>query len=454
MLTARDLCYTALLIPVLSVAVSSVSAEDLLDVYRLATQSDPQLLAANATRRAALEAKPRARAQLLPIISFLVNGAYNFQKLGFSDSNFNQSDNFESYGYSINLVQPLYDHRLYVQLSQADASISEAEAQYGVAQQDLIVRLADAYFTVLSARDNLQFVKTDKEAIDRTLEQSRKRFEVGLIAITDVLESEAQYDLAVAREIKARNDLSDAREALSEITGQSHETFRVEVNPNMPLWIPAPPDIEWWTAVAQEKNLRLLSARYTSQVARKEISLERAGHYPTLSLVVQAARGINGGGLGGVSIGRRGFAIRGSTTDASIQLQVSVPIFSGFLVSSRTHQATYRYSEARENQEAARRTAVRQVRDAYRAVETSVQRVTALKQAVASTKSALEATTAGYQVGTRTIIEVLDAQSDYYQAIRNHKQARYTYLLSTLRLKQATGTLSEQDLTAINAWLQ
>jgi type I secretion outer membrane protein, TolC family len=429
----------------LALGAGGSHGDDLLAVYRLAAENDPGVLAANAVRLAALEAKPQARALLLPLIEGSATVAYNYQKLDFADSPFfrDRTEEFKSHSFSLDLSQAVYNNSLYAELRQADASIAQAQATYDAALQNLIVRVANAYFGVLAALDNLEFIHQDKEAIGRALEQSRKRFEVGLIAITDVLESEAQYDLAVAREIQARNELSDAREALSEITGRHHENL-AGMGAERPLTIPEPADMEQWVKVAEQQNLQVLAAQSAAQLAREEIAVQRSGHYPTLTLEVQSFRDVaTGGTFGEITI-----------DSASAGLELNVPIFSGFLVTSQTRQAAYLYTQSHQDLERTRRAALRQARDAYRGVQTSISRVEAFAQAKVSIQSALQATNAGYEVGTRTIIELLDAQTDHFRAIRDYKQERYTYLLNTLQLKQAAGILSERDMGQVNGWLE
>ena len=419
-------------------------ADNLLDVYRLAAQSDPKLKAAEAARQAVAQAKPESRALLFPDINVTANAARTRQSQTFNNPFFGSTLNetFNSHVYSLNLVQPIYRHSTFVLLRQADARIGQADAQYRATQQAVMLQVAQRYFAVLSAEDNLRFVRAEKAAIARQLEQARKGFEAGLGTITDVQEAKARYDLAVAQEIAAQNAVANSREALGELTGRYHETL-TGLGKGMPLVTPQPADVKRWTAAALQHNLRIIAARYAVKVAREQVDLQRSGHYPTLDLVGSRSKLVSGERLFG-----------GNTTSTSIGVQLKVPLFQGGLVSARTRAAAYRYNEAQDQLEEARRAMLRQTRDAYLGVMSGISRVQALKQALASSESSLKATEAGYRAGTRTIVDVLNAERELYRARRDYADARYQYLLETLRLKQASGSLAFTDLEKINAWLE
>jgi outer membrane protein len=419
------------------------SAEDLLALYDLAVFRDPQILAADAARKAAGEAVPQARAQLLPFVNLSGDVNYNRLNQDLGVGTERGVEHFGSRGYTLSLTQPVYDRASYVQLSQAEASVAQAETQYRAAQLDLIVRLAEAYFNVLAAQDNLEFRQAEKEGIARQLDQATQRFEVGLIAITDVNTAQAAYDGAVADEIAAINLIADRKEALREIVGMQVE----ELSPlaeEIPLLVPEPQDIEAWTKIALEQNYQLLAARYATQVAHAQIQVQRSGHYPTLDVVASHSFDKTGGGSFGDS------EIRSS----AIGLQLNVPIYEGGAVNSRTRQALHDYQQAIDEQEGERRAVVSQARNAYRGVETSINTVRALAQTVVSAKSALAAEEAGFEVGTRTSVDVLTVQSGLFQAERDHARERYNYILSGLRLKQAAGILHRADVEGINTWLE
>lgn len=417
---------------------------DLIDIHRLALQNDPQVRAAEAQRFADMEAKPQARAQLLPFVSF--DASYNRIRSEFDASPTQPAGSF-SYGaaqWGVSLVQPLYHHEYFAQLRQAGAVLGRADAVYSAVQQALLVRSAQSYFGVLAARDLLQFARAEKESIGRQLEQAQQRFDVGLIAITDVHVAQAAFDLATAREIEAANQLQSANEALFELTGEFVEGVDPLVR-DIPLVSPQPAQIDEWVKVAMDQNFDLIAARFNAQVAEEGISLQRSGHYPALDLV---------GSLGRTENGSDAPPQLRDGEDAIIGLQLNVPLFQGGAVRSRTRQAGFLYAQAREQVEQQRRLTLRQTRDAYNAVIAAVNRVNALAQARVSAASALEATEAGMEVGTRTAVEVLTARTDLFRAESDYAQARYDYLINTLLLKQATGTLSIVDLEQINGWLQ
>ena len=428
---------TLIILYALIVLPVSVNATNLDDIYQLAVENDPQFRAAYSTYQAELTAKPQARSLLLPSASFSADVSENS-----SESNLSGKSDFQSNGYKLSLSQPVFHYNYFVQLGQANESIKKAASEYSAAQQELILRVAQRYMDVLAASDNLEFAQSEKKAIARQLEQARKRFEVGLIAITDVHEAQAAFDLANAQEIAAENQVSSAQEALGEITGQYHETLG-PLGKKLPLLTPDPANLESWTEVALKQNLQLRAAKNAAKIAQEDIKRLRSGHYPTLDLVASRNHSDVGGGFGA----------RETDTD-SIALQFSLPLYQGGLVSSQVKEAAHLYQKAREIMEQQRRATLRQTRDAYRGVLTDISRVKALKQATVSTQSAVEATEAGFEVGTRTIVDVLVSQRELFRAKRDYAQTRYDYLLNTLRLKQAAGTLSPEDLTNINQWIQ
>ncbi|MGA7799756.1 MAG: TolC family outer membrane protein [Gammaproteobacteria bacterium] len=433
-----------LLLTVALVTLTPAHAEDLLQVYDQAQQSDPVLKQAAATRQAALEARPQARAGLLPNLDLSANYTRNVQDIKSSSNPIfkPQTYYYNEKGYTLNLTQPLYNRSVMVQLKQADSQIRQAEAQYAAADQDLIVRVSQAYFNVLSARDNLGFAEAEKKAIGRQLEQAQQRFKVGLSASTDVQEAQARYDQAVTQVISAQDQLDSTREALAEITGQRYAHL-AGVGDVMKLIAPDPAKPNEWVSTAQRQNLSVLAGEAAMQTAQEEVQRQRAGHYPTLNVVGSYGDTSTGGAFGD----RR-------EADSAIGLQLNVPLYQGGAISSRTRQAVFQYQAAQDKLDEVRRSTTRQTRDAYRGVITGISQVKASKQAVKSSKTALQAAEAGFQVGTRTIVDVLDAQQSLYGAQRDYSQARYNYLLNTLKLKQAAGTLRRSDVKAINAWLK
>ena len=415
-------------------------AEDLLEIYRLALDNDPQLRAALAIRNSALEVRPQAEARLLPSLN-LASGA----NLVRSDVNSSPSggslNNYANATLSLNLSQSIYREEYDIQLDQADKLIAQAEVSYSAEEQALILRVAQAYFNVLSAEDSLEFARAENAAIARQLDQAKQRFEVGLIAITSVHEAQAAFDQSRADLIQAENALDNAREALQEIIMQSVDQL-APLAEELPLNPPQPQNPETWADTAQTQNLSLQAALYGVDITRMNIALQDAGDSPTVDLVGSHALNLSGSRNG---------------TDAqttTIGLQLNVPLYTGGAVSSRTRQARFDYQAAQENLDQQRRSVNRTVRDAYRGVMSSISTVEALKASTISAQSALEATEAGFEVGTRTMVDVLNAQRDLFRARSNYSKVRYDYILSGLQLKQATGTLTADDLKQVNSWLQ
>ncbi len=428
----------AVLAPVL------VQAEDLLGIYRLSVDNDATLRAAAAERRAALETRPQARALLLPNFSLSADYSRNRNRVIDSSSAFFQPQTvyFWAKGFTLSLRQPVFNREFFVQQKQADAIVKSADAQYAAAQQDLILRVAQAYFNVLGAMDNLDFARAEENANLRQLEQAKQRFEVGLIAITDVHESQAAFDSARALEIESQNLLSSARETLRVITGRLHEHLTTLAE-EIPLVTPDPQDIEAWGKLAMEQNFAIIAAEYQTQTAEEEVKRRRSGHYPTLDLTGNHRYSdVDDGFFGG-----------SETEDSSIGLVFNLSLYQGGAVSSRVREAIQRLERSRDELDQQRREVMRQTRDAYLSILSGIETVKARKQSVVSAQSALEATEAGLEVGTRTTVDVLNVRRNLFRAERDYARSRYTYILDLLRLKQAAGTLTMADLEEINGWL-
>ncbi len=429
---------------VLLLGSGAAAAEDLKDVYNQALASDPQLRAAEAGHMAALETRPQSRAPLLPNVNFSANTQWNdvdLKKL--SSGAPDVSKKYNSSGYTLSLRQALYHHDYYVQLRQADASIAQADAQYDSAKQGLIVRVADAYFNLLAAQNQLEFAQAEKRAIEQQLKQTQQRFEVGLSAITDVHEAQAGYDGAVAQEIVAQNQLDNAREVLREITG-AEAANPAPLADDIPLVNPDPTSIDKWVDTALQQNPGVVAAEAATDLAREEVNRREAGHYPSLDIVASHNWSDT-----------TKLPLTGAEASSNVVgLQLNVPLYAGGGVSSQVRQASYLYNQAQDALDQTRRATVRSTRDAYLGVTAGISTVQARKQALASAQTALEATQAGYDVGTRTAVDVLNAQQVLFGAQRDYARARYDYALASLRLKQAAGILTEGDLEQINGWLK
>ena len=420
---------------------SSLSA-DLTSIYSLAERNDPNYQQVISKHRAALESRPQARSQLLPSLDITANTKRNNQDIT-SSSTFGSDGeiDFNSHGYSLNLSQPLFHRDRFIALSQADSEIKESEAKLAKAQQDLIVSVSETYFNVLRSVDNLAFAKIEVESLSRQLEQANQRFEVGLSAITDVQEAQAGHDLAVAQKIQAINGIDNAKEEIRELTGEYIDEFD-GLGENITLIKPVPENINSWADLSIEQNLDISAANFALETARKEIKKQYAGHLPTVDIVASHGYDSTGGRFGSTRTDR-----------SSIGLELNVPIFSGGFVSSKTREAYEQYNFAMHYLEKSRRTAQRNTREAYLGVISGISQVNALKQAVISSETALTATEAGFEVGTRTAVDVVASQRTTSKARRDYSNAKYNYILNTLKLKRSAGTLSPDDLNLINAWL-
>jgi outer membrane protein len=444
-----------------SIASHQVMAADLVDIYHRALRSDPQLREAEANRQASREAKPLAYSALLPQVQ--ATGGYTH------DENNGQSSFFVSSGFitapadtvsntrnwAVQLRQSIFRWDQIAAVRQANAVVAQAEIDYRAAQQAVILRTANAYFAVLAARDTLDAAQAAHDAISRQLEQSEKRFEVGLIAITDVEEARAANDQATATLIAAKRTLATARDQLREVTGDTVDDLS-RPGDDMPLIAPDPASEDQWVRAALDQNLDLSSARIGAQIAREAVSIANAGHLPTID-VVASTSGTTTGATTTVAAPSLGsdnvFPTDTSNHDKQVSLQVRVPIFSGGATRAQVQQAVYRHRAAHERLERTARATERGTRDAYLGVLTEISRVKALRQGVESSKTALTATEAGYEVGTRTAVDVLLARQRLFDAQTNYARSRYDYVLNVLTLEQEAGTLDEHTVGRVNAWL-
>ncbi|MFO1394528.1 MAG: TolC family outer membrane protein [Steroidobacteraceae bacterium] len=436
-------------------------AENLLDAYKAAAQSDPLILEAAAVRMAALEKKPQARGLLFPQVN--ANGQYASSDTngnntylskdiitGEPEINNNKAETTSDYWqYQFEVTQTLFNWSQWQTLKRADSEVARAEAKYRAAEQDLLVRVASRYFDVLAAEDTLTAAEATLQAVTRQLEQAEKRFEVGLIAITDVQEARAAHDNATAGVILAKRSLATAHEFLREITGEDYTTL-VKPADDMPLNQPEPGDQQSWVAKAEAQNMNVIAARFDVDIAKRDIQIAESGHMPTVELF--GTYGQNDASTTQTNNGVKGPA--DSSGDQTVYgVQMTLPVFSGGVVSSQVREQVYLHRAARERLEGAMRAAVRSTSDAYYGVVAEKARVIALKQAVASNKTALEATEAGFEVGTRTTVDVLDARRRLFEAERDYARSRYDYLINVVNLKSSAGVLVPGDLDSINAFL-
>lgn len=446
------------------------SGANLLEVYQRALQNDPVIREADANRLASRESKPQALAALLPQVQ--VSGGYTksdeeFERTTLTPSipsdptsplvarQISTDSDLTSKQYQISLRQTLFRWDQWAALKRADAEVAQAEANYQAAQQDLIHRTAQRYFDVLAAQDTVDAAQATLDAFARQLEQADKRFEVGLIAITDVQEARAAHDQAAASVIQAKRALATAQELLRELTGEPFSSLAAPVD-DLPLRSPDPENEEQWVQTALDQNLSVIAARLATDIAKQDVRVARSGHYPSIDLVASH----NDSDVDGTQRSRNvaGTITRSPADQAqlgdSIGIQITVPIYSGGATSSRVRQRVYQHRAARERLERTARETERATRDAYLGVLSEISRVRALRQALESSRTALQATEAGFEVGTRTTVDVLDARRRLFEAQTNYSRSRYDYLINVLRLQLATGTLNVGDLEEINALLR
>ena len=431
-----------ILISTILVSINSLSA-DLASIYFLAEKNDPTYQQEISKHRAVTESRPQALAKLLPSLNLSGNTKRNAQDITTSGSSVGADGeiDFNSHGYSLSITQPLFRRDDFIALAQADSQIKESEAKLAKAQQNLIIKVSKSYFNVLKSLDNLEFAKTEVTSLKRQLDQANQKFEVGLSAITDVQEAKAGYDLAVAQEIQAINKIDNAKEEVRELTGEYIDQFSV-LGKDILLVKPNPEVIDSWTELAIEQNLDIAAANFALESARKEIKKQSAGHLPTVDIVASHGYDSTGGRFGSTRTDR-----------SAIGLELNIPIYSGGLVNSKTREAHEKYNQTMHYLEKARRSAQRETREAYLGVISGISQVAALKQAVISSETALLATESGFEVGTRTAVDVVASQRATSKALRDYSNAKYDYILNTLKLKRSAGTLSPDDLNLINAWL-
>jgi len=427
---------------------ASARGEDLIQIYDLAVRSDPALKEAEQTLYSTREVKPQARALLLP--NFDLSAKAQYQRDEISDPNIfgtptagdsrRRNDTYDSQSLTASVTQSVYNRADWIRLRQSDNTIAAAEAEHRNARIDLMVRTTTAYFDVLRAADAVGVQAALQRANERQLEQSMQRFEVGLVAITDVNESQAAYDRSRADLIGAENTLNNRWEFLRRIVGPVSVPL-ARLGAQLPLKLPQPNDIDAWADAAVKNNYGVIAALEASRSTKKQIEIARSGHFPTFGL--QA----------GYDLARTGAELGTDRDTGFVALTMRLPLYQGGSVASRTRQAGYDFRAAQDRLDQARRQVLNAVKDAFRGVISSISDVQARHAAVVSAHSALESTQAGLEVGTRTQVDVLNAQQRLFQAEFDYLSARYDYIVNGVLLHQATSTLSRDVLAKSNAWL-
>ncbi len=421
---------------------------DLVTVYQDAVKNNADLAAARADLEATRELVPQARAGLLPQISGGATTSDTRTKLDEPSVTSNRS----GIVYQANLSQPIFRADRWFQLKAAEATNDQASLRFSATSQNLILQTAESYFAVLRAQDNLAATKAEEAAFKRQLDQSNERFDVGLSDKTDVLEAQASFDNARAARIIAERNVEDAFQALVTLTNRDYNSLEGILH-TLPVVVPTPNDAKAWVDTAAQQNLNLQASNYAVDAAEETVRQRKAGHAPTLDAVASYQKGDNDA-LGFSNTAASPVHYGSDVEQRSIGLQLNIPIYSGGLTSSLAREAYQRLNQVEQQREGLRRSVVQDTRNYHRAVNTDVEQVKARRQSIISNQSAVEATQIGYQVGTRNIVDVLDAQRQLYGTVRDYNNARYDYILDNLRLKQAAGTLSPADLEALAAFLK
>ena len=432
------------LVLALCAEAGSVLAADLVSIYREAQTTDAVYASARASYQAGQEKLPQGRAGLLPSVSLSANTQFNDRDLQFRNGAPGSNSIFNSNSASITATQPLFRMQNWITYEQAKNQVSQAEATFLQANQDLILRVAQAYFDVLLAENNVTLAAAQKTAFSEQLAQAKRNFEVGTATITDSNDAQARYDLSVSQEIVAQNDLEIKKRTLQQIIGRLPPALARLSTRFVPV-LPTPNNMDNWVEQANASSLQIRIAQATFDIATQEVSRNRGAHLPTLDAVASYGESGSGSGTSG-----------GSGTDSNtkfIGLQLALPIYQGGLTSSRVREALANRDKAREDLENAKRTAALNARSSFLSVTNGVAQVKAREAALISSQSSLDSTKLGQEVGVRTQVDVLNATQQLITTRRDYAQAIYTYAINVLKLKAATGTLTEDDLTYVNQWL-
>jgi len=417
-------------------------AEDLLDIYALAEQNDPQLRSAQQQRLSVEQNVPIERADLLPQLQG--SGGVDYTHTRVIDGNAGGQDVIKGSGrnLALTLSQTIYNRTENLQLDIAQLQVRQAEIDFEQARQDLILRTGQAYFQVLNADAQLELAKANRTALKRQLERAQRQYEVGLVAVTDVADAQSEYDQATAQIISARNALNNAEAALATIIGRT-ETDLDDIRTNLDVTAPQPASPEEWMDLAAEQNLGLQSAIVGTRIAQQNVDVARSQRAPTVDLE----------GSYGYDDSPSQFTGQNETLNGQVGIQLKLPIYTGGRINARSRQAAFDYQRSQFDLDSQRRQVRQQTSESYRGVQNSISEITAFRQAVESARTSLVATEAGYGVGTRTIVDVLNAELRVFQAMADYLDARYSYINNLLQLKADTGQLTAADLQAINEQL-
>jgi outer membrane protein len=420
------------------------AAADLLSVYREAQKEDAVFAAARANLSAGQEKLPQGLSGLLPALTVSGSTLYNDRDLQFRNGTPSANARFNSNGLNVTATQPLFRAQNWITYEQAKNQVSQSEAAFEQAAQDLMIRVSQAYFDILLAENNLALAIAQKTAYAEQLAQAKRNFEVGTATITDANDAQARHDLAYSQEIAAQNDLEVKKQALRQIIGNVPSSLS-RISGGFAAQLPTPNTMEAWVEQSAAASPQIKAAQKAYEVATQEVTKNRGGHLPTLDAVASYAEAGQGAGIqGGV-----GF----DSTTRYIGLQLAVPIYQGGLVNSKVREALANQEKTRQDLENARRTVAQNTRAAFLGVTSGVAQIKALEAALVSSQSSLDSTKLGQEVGVRTQVDVLNAQQQLISTRRDHAQAIYGYAINVLKLKAAAGTLAEADLAYVNQWL-
>jgi outer membrane protein len=420
-------------------------AADLIETYRAAISQDPTIASARASQQAGKEKLTQGRSTLLPSINLSANMMRN--QLSPTASGTTYPDiNYNTSGATVSAVQPLFREQNWETYSESEVQVAISDAQYSQAQHDLILRVAQSYFDVLIAQDTVELAGAQKQAISEQLNQAKRNFEVGTATITDTYEAQARFDLIGYQEITAASNLEVKTRTLQQITNSAPGELK-RLGNELKLDDPQPADVEKWVSDALQHNIQISIAKGAEEISDKEMTRTMGGHLPTLDLVANYSRNLSNPTISAGSLIPSGSS---DITTKSIGIQLNMPLFQGGVTQSKYREAEAGRDKARQDLENARRTVATQTRQAYLGVVSGIAQVKALQQALKSSQSLLDSSKLGQSVGVKTNLDVLNAQQQLYSTRRDLYQAEYNYLLSRLHLKDAVGTLSEEDLTAVN----
>lgn len=439
----KHFLYFFYLINLYFIANAKVYSVDLVEVYNIAVKNDPKLLASEVKHKAIMQEYPIARSYLLPNLKFSAKSQRTRESIdGSVYGRSSSTTQFTTDEYSINLKQPLYRRDLFSLLEKSEYQIAKSLAERDSARQDLIIRVAEAYFDILDSLDNINYVKSEKAAIKSQLNESKKRLEVGLIAITDYAEAQASYDLSETQYIEAKNSSDISKESLYVLTGKQFKKFS-SLDKNIKAKDPDPNNIKAWEDFAIKQNLDLVAYKRAQDIATTNIKYERSKHFPTLDIYGTVKETDKGGGSSGAF----------ESNNDYIGIELNIPIFIGGNTYFNSKKASYLEEQARYDVLQKKREVIRDARKAFLNLKSSISKVNASKKALESNELSVEYNQAGFEVGTRSTTDVLLALKDLYKAKKNFSKSKYEYLLSKLRLKQSIGTLSIDDIKVVNSWL-